>query len=101
MVSNYLPLSSLRKSISKYVSVGGNALPPSVDVIPDPNNKLDPIRIGETKFLLAKLDTSEATKYEDFPTLISEMGCEEICLQWKRTQVTPAPKTQSPSMFKD
>ena len=38
-----------------YINVGGNALPPSVDVRPDPNNKLDPLSIGETKFLLKNL----------------------------------------------
>ena len=63
-----------------YINVGGNALPPSVDVRPDPNNKLDPLSIGETKFLLKKLDTSKATNNEDFPTWISKMGCEDICL---------------------
>ena len=101
-----------------YINVGGNALPPSVDIRPDPNNKLDPLSIGETKSLLKKLDTSKATNNEDFPTWISKMGCEDMCLpfqnilnsmlstceypnKWKRAQVTPAPKTQSPSMFKD
>ena len=101
-----------------YINIGGTALPSTVNITPDSERELQPISIGEAKILLKKLDTSKATSKEDFPAWVSKSGCEDMCIpvhnilncmlssceypdMWKRAQVKPAPKTQSPSSFKE
>ena len=68
--------------------------------------------------MMKKLDNSKATSREDFPTWLSQEGCEDLCIPmhdivntmlltgnfpnfWKRAQITPLPKVTKPKQLKD
>jgi exonuclease III len=79
---------------------------------------LHPLSIGEVKQLLRHINPMKATSKEDFPSWISFEGLDDICIpmhniinsifatgeypaRWKRSQITPIPKTTKPTTCKD
>jgi hypothetical protein len=104
-----------------YAQVGGVALPMTEQLLcvdGETNSCIEHVSLGEIKLYLARLDPTKATSSEDFPTWISRDGKDDICIplqdiincmlstcqfpnKWKRAQITPVPKTSSPTQCKD
>ena len=118
MERNYLPLNSVIRSMSFILTFVGQPYHQLLIITPDPEAERQPISDGEGKIILKGLNTSKATSKEDFPAWVSTSGCKDMCIPvqnilncmlfsreypdtWKRAQVKPAPKTQSPSSYKE
>ena len=59
-----------------------NAVPekttPEYDDVP--SHALNPLSIRGVELLLNRLDATKATSEEDFPTMVSLEGCEDMCI---------------------
>ena len=101
-----------------YVQVGGEPVSSTSSTTNNNNSKLQPISIGEVKYMLSRLDPTKATSSDDFPTWVSKEGREDLCIPihdiintmladgeypdlWKQAQIVPIPKTKQPDQCKD
>ena len=87
-----------------YSMVGGNAVPekttPGYDDVP--SHALDPLSIRGVELLLNRLYPTKSTTLEDFSTMVSIKGREDMCIPLTdiincmlRSQIRPLPPPKS------
>ena len=100
-----------------YKSIRGDVVVTPITSHSTINTPIEPVSIGEVKSLIKQLDTSKSTSTEDFPTWVTKLTVEDICIpitdiincmlststypdKWKSAQVVPVPKTSQPTHCK-
>lgn len=101
-----------------FVSIGGSKIPVVKEMEEHRNFPKRSVSIGEVKKVLQQLNTKKATNSNDYPTWITKLCADDLCLpltdiiscmfetsrfpaKWKDAEVCPLPKVQCPTTHKD
>jgi hypothetical protein len=102
-----------------FATVGGKSKDPTNSNLTEGHGTgIQCISIGEVKSLLLSIDTTKSTSSQDFPSWVSKLGAEDICVPlhniinsmltqqkfpslWKKAEIIPLPKKSTPSQYND